>query len=225
MGYNETSEGWEDIVYVARGLTNTTDWKEYKQSFYIPENMTDLRITLNAGWVKNINQGNATVWFDDLKIIKDIEEKNIDIDLIVLYNDEANKTLEQLFKPSKNSAVLEYTKIDDTKYEIEVSSNEPFTLVFACAYDEFWVAHTDSSKEIESIPIYEMLNGFYINKTGNFTVVIEYKPQQWFNIGAGITIVSIIVFLGYVLWIKKRYIGKKLINLINTFSSIRVRKK
>jgi hypothetical protein len=55
-----------------------------------------------------------------------------------------------------------------------------------------------------------MLNGFFINKTGNFTVIIEYLPQQWFNIGISITVLSIAGIFVYFIWIKKRIWWDKL---------------
>ena len=84
-------------------------------------------------------------------------------------------------------------------------------LAFAEAYDEFWVVRIEGEdEEIESIPLYSMLNGFYITKTGNFTVIIEYKPQQWFNIGATITTVSIVGSLGYFVWVDRKMWGSRL---------------
>ena len=92
-------------------------------------------------------------------------------------------------------------------------------VAFAEAYDEFWVAYVDG-REIESIPLYSMLNGFFITKTGNFTVVIEYKPQQWFNIGATITGVSIVGSLGYFAWIDRRIWGSKLNGLFKKMQNM-----
>ena len=72
-----------------------------------------------------------------------------------------------------------------------------------------------------------MINGFYINKTGNFTATIEYKPKQWFNIGLVITILSIFAGIGYLIW-KTRKIWKKLIFYKirkTTLIRIRIRKR
>ena len=226
IGYNETSKNWEDIVYILRGFINgSTDWREYMQSFFVPKVISQLRVILNAGWVFNTTYGNATIWFDDFKILYDIEEKNVDVDLVVLYQNNKNQSLKQLFEPSKNSTVLGYKKFDTTKYEVAVSANEPFMLVFACAYDEFWVAHIKGNlEEIECTPLYGVINGFYINKIGNFTVIIEYKPQKWFEIGAGITVASIIFSIGYFLWGKREDKDSIIITSLKKIKKIRVKK-
>jgi hypothetical protein len=61
------------------------------------------------------------------------------------------------------------------------------------AYDKGWVAIDENGKEFPSIPIYGMINGFYVDRVGDFKLDIIYKPQQFFQIGAGI---SVIAFFG-----------------------------
>jgi len=53
-------------------------------------------------------------------------------------------------------------------------------LVFTEAYDPLWVAYVNGEK-INSIPLYGVINGFWINQTGQLTITIEYEPQRWFN--------------------------------------------
>jgi hypothetical protein len=60
-------------------------------------------------------------------------------------------------------------------------------LSFADAYDPLWVVYTnvqsnnqDDNFEPNSIPLYSIVNGFYIDKTGDYALVIEYQPQIWF---------------------------------------------
>ena len=214
MGYNDTSAKWENLTSLIRILNETLDWKEYNRSFFVPENISQYRVILDAGWVLNSTEGNATAWFDNFKIFNVTGVKNNSIDLVVLYLSKNNQTLENLFGSNHKSTIVEYNKIDATKYEIKVSSEEPFTLGFAAAYDEFWVAHVDGLGTINSMPLYSMLNSFFINKTGNFTVTIEYQPQQWFNIGASITCLSIIGSIGYLIWSTRRNKKKKSDSLI-----------
>ena len=94
-----------------------------------------------------------------------------------------------------------------------------FILAFAEAYDELWAAHIDG-ETVEGIPLYGMLNGYFINKTGNFTITIEYRPQQWFNIGMGITGISTLGSFGYFLWIDRRSWGAKLKNLAEKMAKL-----
>ena len=203
IGYNESSEEWEHVEHLVIGPRGTKGWREYSHSFSVSKNISKIKVAINAGWVLNSTAGNATTWFDNFKLFLDTEEKNNEIDLVILYSDENNQTLEDLFESNQKATILESKKIDATKYEVKISSTEPFMLGFAEAFDDFWIVHIDGLGTIESTPLHGMLNGFYINKTGNFTVIIEFKPQQWFNIGAGITGLSILVSFGLFILIEE----------------------
>ena len=67
---------------------------------------------------------------------------------------------------------------------------------FAESYDPLWIAYSNNNNEKEeeeeehdnkidfktnSIPLYSIINGFYVNKTGDYTLTIEYEPQRWFE--------------------------------------------
>jgi len=58
-------------------------------------------------------------------------------------------------------------------------------LSFAEAYDPLWEArvYKDGRKieTVKSIPLYSVINGFWINETGNLEIIIRYKPQDWFE--------------------------------------------
>ena len=63
---------------------------------------------------------------------------------------------------------------------------------------------------IKSIPLYSVINGFWINETGDLEVVIRYKPQDWFEMGlgiSGITFISCVFYLFYE-WRKEKGDGR-----------------
>jgi hypothetical protein len=47
--------------------------------------------------------------------------------------------------------------------------------------------------EYQPVPLYSVINGFWIDKTGDLEIVIRYKPQDWFETGS---LISIIAFMG-----------------------------
>jgi hypothetical protein len=136
----------------------------------------------------------------ELRIYSD---SNTDIDSVVVYDDDRHRyslnhdkkgIVAELFNNQKASpAVLsEYEKVDPTKYIINIkNASRPYFLSLAEGYDPLWVAHTisdshNSSKEknnfkTSSIPLYSVVNGFRINQTGDYTLVLEYLPQEWFT--------------------------------------------
>jgi hypothetical protein len=55
------------------------------------------------------------------------------------------------------------------------------------------------------------VNGFYVNKTGDYTLFIEYEPQKWFVQGATISTISIVLIsIGIYLFVKRKAMAKLL---------------
>ena len=136
-----------------------------------------------------------------------------DLDVVWLYSTQKeNETLEDIFTPKENPAeIISYQKIDPTKYIVEVSATKPFMFAFAEAYDPLWIAHVNG-KRIESIPLYSVINGFWINQTGQLEITIEYEPQKWFYYGSAISITTLLGSVAYLVWDwkKKSYDGSTL---------------
>jgi uncharacterized membrane protein YfhO len=72
------------------------------------------------------------------------------------------------------------------------------TLVFSENFDSGWEAKIANQK-IASQKVYDRLNSFPINKTGNFEVIVEFTPQKYVNLGLIISgvvlLISIILLL------------------------------
>jgi hypothetical protein len=145
-----------------------------------------------------------------------------DLDSVIVYpvDNNQNQTLDGLFDSgSKNlpANLADFKKINPTKYEVKIeNATKPYMLSLVEAYDPLWMASydaetsgnekldTDKTNElsdgnkhtlIPSIPLYSIVNGFYINKTGDYTLTIEYQPQKWFMQGAIISTVTAIALL------------------------------
>ena len=87
-------------------------------------------------------------------------------------------------------------------------------LSFAESYDPLWVAYVNGEK-IQSIPLYGVINGFWINQTGLLEITIEYEPQRWFYYGL---VVSLLTFTGCVLYLVK----EPLYRLISRFRKLKL---
>lgn len=135
------------------------------------------------------------------------------LDLVWLYSaQEENETLEDIFTPKEITAkITSYQKIDPTKYIVEVNATKPFMLSFAEAYDPLWIAHV-KGEGIESIPLYSVINGFWINQTGQLEITIEYEPQKWFYYGSIISITTFLACLTYLTynWTRNKAIWKQI---------------
>ncbi|GAI60923.1 unnamed protein product, partial [marine sediment metagenome] len=105
--------------------------------------------------------------------------------------------------------VTSFQAVSATKYIVHVNAQNPFMLAFAEAYNSEWVAKVNG-KEYSSQALYGVINGFWIEETGELEITIEYKPQRMFDYGAIISGVSLAGALGLVVWDWRRRKGKGL---------------
>jgi hypothetical protein len=125
--------------------------------------------------------------------LKIYSDSDTELDSVVIYSsNKTNETLQDVFVPKEAPATIgNYKKLDPTKYLVKINATKPFMLAFAEAYDPLWEAHSPGFKT-NSVPLYSITNGFYINKTGEYTLTIEYSPQKWFVYGAIVSIITVI---------------------------------
>ncbi|MBV9175755.1 MAG: hypothetical protein JO297_01810 [Nitrososphaeraceae archaeon] len=143
---------------------------------------------------------------NELRIYSDSET---DLDSVILYSTNKKQTLEEIFNPkvSRPAQILEYKEVNPTKFIVKVNATSPHMLAFAEPYDPLWIAYIDKNNfKANSIPLYSIINGFYINRTGEYTLYIEYQPQKWFFEGLVITIVTITALVAYIIWHGRRSI-------------------
>src|SRR5688572_4860344 len=110
--------------------------------------------------------------------------------------------------------VSEHSKLSPTKYNLEIkNATKPYMLTFSESYDPQWIAHVnkdhtnESSINIDnfrtdSIPLYSIVNGFYVNKTGSYTLTVEYQPQEWFIQAGTASLIVLISALGILLLVR-----------------------
>ena len=79
-------------------------------------------------------------------------------------------------------------------------------------------SYENNNFKTNNIPLYGLTNGFYINKTGDYTLVIEYQPQTWFIKGLIISTLSLAGILIAFIFTKKKFMIK-LANRINRKTS------
>jgi hypothetical protein len=81
------------------------------------------------------------------------------------------------------------------EYTVQVNATTPFFLVFSESYDKNWIANIDG----QAVPSrYHYLvngyaNGWYMSKTGIYTITIQFAPQNLFYIGSSISVTSLIL--------------------------------
>lgn len=118
---------------------------------------------------------------------------------------------------SDSDVVLNYEYLHPNEYTVKLENvKKDDVLVFSETYDKAWYAEEivdDSSSPATKISSmqYNGLNGFRLNKDGDFYVKISHRAQQLVDFGSFISIVSFfaVSILVSILWIRKNKKNEK----------------
>ena len=157
-----------------------------------------------------LEKGNHTIRVEALK-------RPLYLDVVWIYPTKSSSyrmTIEDLFKVKEEPArVIRYERVDPTLWRAEVIAKRPFMLIFAEAYDSLWEARVYRDgrliEKVRSIPVYGVINGFWINETGNLTIIIRYVPQDWFELGLKISATTFTLCIFYLIWDWRRSRGDR----------------
>jgi len=124
-----------------------------------------------------------------------------------------------------NNILVTFSEMDPTKYTVQVTNaTHPFFLVFSESFDRGWVANVDGQQIAEECHF--MANGYanswFINKTGTFTVVLEFWPQKLFYVSAAISITTLVLCVMYFGKNKIKHIYQKHIQKNLTLTALSV---
>ena len=182
----------EYASYVSDGTFNWT----HKVINYVPkiENTTFLRFAIWNGHETDKPLPNI-IWVDNAEVEGYITK----LDTIGIQ--------QALEMPGANSTteIFGYERTNPTRIVVKVKSSGSFMLTIDEAYDPYWKAHINS-ETYDSVSVFSVMNGFRINKTGQFDIVIEYEPQHWFFYGS---IISATTFLACVTYLTYSYTKNK----------------
>lgn len=139
---------------------------------------------LKVGSSGNINVINALAVLDKNEWASFLDKaKNLRLRITTF--DEANSSNGDNYKVS-------YQKINPTKYIVSVSNADKDSfLVFSQSYDGYWKISGQNP-----LPVYSLLNGFYLGKDGQY--VVEFEVQNYVFPGliiSGLTLASLIIIL------------------------------
>ncbi len=186
-GYKADTDEWIKLAMcptIREG--NSKGWGKYYCSFLLPPGITKIRPLLGGGWSRDPEKGSAVTWFDDIKVF--VVDSGI-------YGRLASR-------PPAPEVTFE--KLTAEKYKVHVhGAKAPFLLVQSEAHDGTWVARTGDGKIIDSQPVFNTINGYSIDITGDFELTIEYVSQNWFPAGLLITLITLILCALYLLYIWK----------------------
>jgi hypothetical protein len=205
----------DTCTYLITNLTN-----ENYDKYNIDNNMkSNISLTEKSSDLKLLFSNSSFFLKEGTYELEIYSDSQTDLDSVIVYDignvDSLGKTkkthMGNIFSPilSTSPQVSELAKLSPTKYNLEIkNATEPYMLTFSESYDPQWIAylnkaHTNESSidtdndifKTGSIPLYSIVNGFYINKTGDYTLTVEYKPQEWLLLAGIVSLISIVAIL------------------------------
>lgn len=187
-GLKRGTNEWVPIAIYPTIQSGSAGWKRYQCSFLVPGTISKIRPALAAGWVKDKTMGIATSWFDNIRLAR------IDTGFF--------RSIETASTPPK----VTFKRLNPQKYQVHVENAvEPFMLSFGEAYDPQWVARYADGSMVLPVRLYSMTNGFPVIKAGTFDLMLEFRPQKWFNYGFIVSLLVILMLLIYLLyyWVRR----------------------
>lgn len=142
----------------------------------------------------NVGQHNLSV--------ASVNKSAVEVNNLLIYSlsdDENNLEVYNLFNFNSQNISLNFSQVNPTKYTVQVNTDKPFFLIFSESYNSMWKA-SSGSQDITPLIVYSFLNGFYVNKTGKYDVLLEYSPQIYKEIGITISGIGFFAVISY-LWI------------------------
>lgn len=183
------------------------------------ENLLELKINKKS---INFSGGKKLVTGEDLSVksLVDLDEgfNNFQV------NYEGSSYLPKFFNlkipvdNKKTAPIIKYKRLSFSKYQIDIDSSEGFWLVFSESFNKGWRAYSRKENIIdktffeklvlgnifsnkEQIKNHFLINGYangwFIDKSGKFQIILEYRPQIFFEIGVLISILFILVVVIY----------------------------
>jgi hypothetical protein len=129
----------------------------------------------------------------------------MDLDTIVVYSlrpDEDSLSINDLFKEKATPPSVTYDKVDPCKYIVHVDSNESFLLFFSESYHPSWEARIDGVEASHFIGYY-IINGYAVERTGKFDIIITFAPQDSVDLALEISLATLVsLLIAGVIWSK-----------------------
>lgn len=117
------------------------------------------------------------------------DEMDVNLDQMVIKS--VNQGSERNYSKVTN---ITYRKINPTKYIVYVNTSRPFFLAFSESYHPLWQASIDGEK-VEHFEINSFANGYYVNKIGNYVIILEFTKQRIYEASMAISFATIITLI------------------------------
>jgi len=145
----------------------------------------------------------------------------VELDQLSLYsvNENENISLAEIFSGSLPQPIIEFRRINPCKYEVYIKTNNNFFLIFSDSYHPLWKLYLEN-KEISSTPTDYCVNGFFIDRIGEYSVTLYFTGQKYTDLGYALSLITIVGLLVILIFNRKI---EKLIKKLRERKKIEVR--
>jgi hypothetical protein len=110
--------------------------------------------------------------------------------LVAYHDSNGSESLSTVFGSRLVHSISKFRKIDPTHWDVEVNATSPFLLEFGEAQSSLWKVSDDAGNSYPGISLNSIINGFWISRTGQYHLTIEYSSQKSFEEGVLLSLVS-----------------------------------
>ncbi len=197
--YNENFKHIDTVISNDYCGNSTSRWIKAKIVVTPPSRAKFFRIGVAI-------EGNGTVYVDNVRILSPylnlFKAVYLSDRLIIIQNMEPARLI--YVTNTTLATISTIDKLSPVHFVVKIYAVKPFMLVLAEGYDPLWEARVYKDgklvEKVRAIPVYGVINGFWINETGNLTIIIRYVPQDWFELGlriSSITFALCVLYLFY----------------------------
>lgn len=135
--------------------------------------------------------------------VNKLEVLSDNIEELVLFEKKNDIGFIEMLNADRDLPVVQTEFINPTKYSLKIINNKPFTLVFSEKYNSLWEASVNNQENYNSLPVYSIINGFEITRTGDYQIQVEFTPQGllfpalWVSLATFIISAFLIILLQY----------------------------
>ena len=85
---------------------------------------------------------------------------------------------------------------------VYIKTNNNFFLIFSDSYHPLWKVYLEN-REIPSTPTDYCVNGFFIDRIGEYSVILYFTGQEYTDLGYGLSLITIVGLLVILIFHRK----------------------
>lgn len=117
-----------------------------------------------------------------------------DSNIKLVYSSDSPGPVDSLGSEPKGE-VLGYDRLSRTKIAVSVNVSEPCILSFGESYNRSWIA-TDSHGRLPKIVLNSVTNGFLLERTGTYQIILDFEMENHLNTAKIISGLTLGILLG-----------------------------